>query len=169
MEPSEIAKRSAANFAIFAACAFVLWFWAALINWLAQLVRLSTPDHLTNVATAIAQSSTLEAIVSIWLLTAAIAIAFPAIWRPLSTTTMLMFDVGYGVLGALTGFGLAIGLFGGGWRIFFWAIIYSAVIAAGYVFVRKYLPLSEMSSYGNGRWILAAVLFLASPLILLWG
>jgi hypothetical protein len=80
-----------------------------------------------------------------------------------------MLDVGYGVLGALTGFGLAIGLFGGGWRIFLWAIVYSAVIAGGYMLVRKFLPLSEMRSYGNGRWILAAVLFLASPLILLWG
>lgn len=169
MEPDAIAKRSGGNFVIFAACAFVLWFWAALINWVAQFLRLSTPDHLTNVATAIAQSSTLEAIVSIWLLTAAIAIAFPALWRPLSTTTMLMFDVGYGVLGALSGFGLAIGLFGGGWRIFIWAIIYSAVIAAGYALVRKYLPLAEMQNYGKNRWILAAVLFVASPLILLWG
>ncbi len=59
MEPDAIAKRSGGNFIIFAACAFVLWFWAALINWVAQFLRLSTPDHLTDVATAIAQSSTL--------------------------------------------------------------------------------------------------------------
>ena len=82
---------------------------------------------------------------------------------------MLMFAVGYGVLGALSGFGLAIGLFGGGWRIFIWAIIYSALIAAGYALVRKYLPLAEMQNYGKNRWILAAILFVASPLILLWG
>jgi hypothetical protein len=169
MEPTEIAKRSAGNFGIFAACAFVLWLWAAAINWLAEWVRLSTPEHLTAVAASITRSSTLEAIISIWLLTAAIAIAFPVIWRPLSATTTLMFDVGSGILGALTGFGLAIGLFGGGWRIFIWAIIYSVVIAVGYALVRRFLPLSGMGSYGKGRWIFAAILFVASPLILLWG
>lgn len=166
---NDIAKRSAGNFAIFAACAFVLWFWAALINWLAKSLRLSAPDHLLNVATSIAQSSTLQAIISIWLLTAAIVIAFPGLWRPFSATTVLMLDVGYGVLGALTGFGLAIGLFGGGWRVFMWSVVYSAIIAAGYFAVRQWLPLSEVQSYGRGRWMLALVLFLASPIVLLWG
>ncbi len=169
MDQTEIAKRSAANFFIFAGCAFILWFWAALINRLAQLLRLSTPEHLTNAAASIANSSTLEAIVSIWLLTAAVAIAFPAIWRPLSATTALMFDVGYGILGALTGFGLAIGLFSADWHIFIWALIYSLVIAIGYFGVCRMFPLSEMGAYGRGRLIIAAILFLASPIILLWG
>lgn len=169
MIPSELVKRSGGNFAIFAICAFVLWIWATLINGLAQLVHLSTPDRLTSVATSVAESSTLQAIVSIWLLTAAVAIAFPSIWRPLSTTTTLMFDVGYGVLGALTGFGLAIGLFGGGWQIFIWALIYSVIIAFGYALVRWLLPLSDMPTYGKGRWIVACILFVASPFILLWG
>jgi hypothetical protein len=36
--------------------------------------------------------------------------------------------------------------------------------------VARYLfPLSEMESYGRGRWVLAAILFVASPVILLWG
>lgn len=169
MDQTEIAKRSAANFFIFAGCAFVLWFWAAGINWLAQTLRLSTPEHLTNAAASIANSSTLEAIVSIWLLTAAVAIAFPAIWRPLSATTILMFDFGYGILGALTGFGLAIGLFNADWHIFIWALVYSVIIAVGYFGVRKLLPLSEMGTYGRGRLVFAAILFLASPIILLWG
>ena len=169
MEPYAIAKRSGINFVVFAACAFVLWFWAALINRLAQAVGLSTPEHLANAAASIGSSSTLQAIVSIWLLTAATAIAFPAIWRPLTATTTLMFDVGYGILGALTGFGLAIGLFSGGWHIFGWALVYSAGIAIGYAVIRKMFPLSEMGAYGTGRWIVAGILFLASPLILLWG
>lgn len=147
----------------------MLWFWAALINRIAQFLRLSSADHLANVATSITSSSTLEAIISIWLLMAAIAIAFPAIWRPFSATTTLMFDIGYGVLGALAGFGLAIGLFGGSWHVFVWAIIYSAAIAIGYMLVRRFLPLSEMTNYGRGRWILAAILVLGSPVILLWG
>jgi len=50
------------NFVVFAACAFVLWFWAALINRLAQAVGLSTPEHLANAAASIASSSTLQAI-----------------------------------------------------------------------------------------------------------
>ena len=169
MEQSEIVKRSAGNFLIFAACAFLLWIWAALIDRIAQIVRLSTPDHLTGVAASIASSATLQAIISIWLLTAAVAIAFPVIWRPLSMTTTLMFDVGYGILGALTCFGLAIGLFGGGWHIFLWALIYSIAIAVGYALVRWWLPLSEVQSYGSSRWILAGILFLASPVILIWG
>jgi len=169
MDQTEIAKRSAANFFIFACCAFVLWFWAALFNRLAGMLSLSTPEHLTNAAASIANSSTLEAIVSIWLLTAAVAIAVPAIWRPLSATTTLMFDVGYGILGALTGFGLAIGLFNDDWHIFTWALIYSAVIAIGYFGVRRFFPLSEMEAYGRRRLIIAAILFVASPIILLWG
>lgn len=169
MESSEIAKRSAINFGIFAVCAFILWLWAALIDWLAQSVGLSSPGHLTHVATSIARSSTLEAIVSIWLLTAAIAIAFPAVWRPLSATTTLMFDIGYGILGALAGFGLAIGLFDTTWSIFIAAIAYGIGLAVGYALVRRFLPLSEIPAYGRSRWILAGVLFVASPLILLWG
>ncbi|CAM5563210.1 hypothetical protein ATER59S_04742 [Aquamicrobium terrae] len=169
MDIGEIAKRTGGNFLIFAGCAFVLWLWAALIDRVAQAVNLSTPDHLANVATSIARSSTLEAIVSIWLLSAAIAIAFPIIWRPFSTTTTLMFDVGYGVLGALTGFGLAIGLFTGNWRTFGWALAYSAIIAVGYFLVRRFLPLAEMQTRGRDRWLLAAALFIASPLIFLWG
>lgn len=169
MESNEIAKRSAINFGIFAVCAFVLWFWAALIDWLARIVGLSSPGHLTEVATSIARSSTLEAIVSIWLLTAAIALAFPAVWRPLSATTMLMFDIGYGILGALAGFGLAIGLFDTNWHIFIAALAYAVALAAGYALIRRFMPLSEMQTYGRSRWILAAALFIASPSILLWG
>jgi hypothetical protein len=169
MDHTDIAKRSATNFAMFAGCAFVLWFWAAAINRLAQMLGLSTPEHMANAATSIANSSTLEAIVSIWLLTAAVAIAFPIIWRPLSATTLLMFDVGYSILGALAGFGLAIGLFSGDWQIFVWSLIYSALIAIVYTVARYLFPLSEMESYGRGRWVLAAILFVASPVILLWG
>jgi hypothetical protein len=169
MEMQEIAKRSGVNFIIFALCAFVLWLWAAVIDQMAQLLHLSTVGRLVSVATSIGDSATLQAIVSIWLLTAAAAIAFPRLWKPLSTTTTLMFDIGYGVLGALAGFGLAIGLFGGGWHVLGWALIYSVTIAIGYVVVRKLLPLSEMQAYGKGRWILAGFLFLASPLILIWG
>lgn len=169
MEPTSIAKRSAINFGVFAVCAFILWLWAALIDWLAQSVGLTDPGHLTRVATSIARSSTLEAIVSIWLLTASIAIAFPALWRPLSATTMLMFDIGYGILGALAGFGLAIGLFDSTWTIVIAALAYSAALAIGYALVRRFLPLSDVSSYGKARWILAAVLLIASPVILLWG
>lgn len=169
MEQSELVRRSAGNFAIFMACAFLLWIWAAIFDRIAQFVRLSAPGHLTSVATSIASSSTLQAIISIWLLTAAVAIAFPMIWRPLSMTTTLMFDVGYGILGALTGFGLAIGLFGGGWHIFLWAVIYSVAIAVGYALVRWWLPLSEMQTYGKRRFILAGLLVLAAPAILIWG
>ena len=71
MEQSELVRRSAGNFAIFMACAFLLWIWAAIIDRIAQVVRLSAPGHLTGVATSIASSSTLQAIISIWLLTAA--------------------------------------------------------------------------------------------------
>jgi len=110
MEPKEIAKRSAGNFLIFAACAFILWVLAAAIDWVAQLARLSSPERLPALATSIVSSSTLQAIVAIWLLTAAFAIAFPKMLTPLSATTTLMFDVGYGILGALAGFGIAIGL-----------------------------------------------------------
>ncbi|WP_087005352.1 hypothetical protein [Rhizobium sullae] len=169
MEPAEIAKRSAGNFLIFVACAFVLWIMAGAIDWVAQIVHLSTPERLTAVATSITSSSTLQALVSIWLLTAALAIAFPRILTPLSTTTTLMFDVGYGILGALTGFGLAIGLFGGGWTIFVRALIYSAVIAIGFFVFRKWLSVAELRSYGQARWIIAAIVALASPFVLLWG
>jgi hypothetical protein len=65
--------------------------------------------------------------------------------RPLSTTTTLMFDVGYGILGALTGFGIAIGLFGGGWSILLRALIYSVIIAVGYLAVRKWLSRDEFT------------------------
>ncbi len=154
---------------MFAACAFVLWFWAALINRLAQAVGLSTPEHLANAAASIASSSTLQAIVSIWLLTAATAIAFPAIWRPLTATTTLMFDVGYGILGALTGFGLAIGLSAaaGTYSAGHWSTALAS--RSGNAVIRKMFPLSEMGAYGTGRWIVAGILFLASPMILLWG
>lgn len=168
-ETSDIAKRSAGNFFIFAGCAFVLWVWAAIIDRLAQIVWLSTPGHLTSVATSIGNSATLQAIVSIWLLTAAIAIALPRLWALLSATTTLMFQLGYGILGALAGFGLAIGLFSGTWTIFFWALIYSAVIAIGYFVIRQWFPLSDMQSYGRGRWILFGILVFASPAVLIWG
>jgi hypothetical protein len=72
-----IAKRSAGNFLIFAACAFILWILAAAIDWIAQLLRLSTPERMPALAASIVSSSTLQAIVAIWLLTAAVAIAFP--------------------------------------------------------------------------------------------
>ena len=39
----------------------------------------------------------------------------------------------------------------------------------GYALVRWWLPLSEVQSYGSSRWILAGILFLASPVILIWG
>jgi hypothetical protein len=169
MDPKHIAKRSAGNFLIFAGCAFILWILAAAIDWIAQVVRLSTPERLPALAASIVSSSTLQAIVAIWLLTAAVAIAFPRVLRPLSTTTTLMFDVGYGILGALTGFGIAIGLFGGGWSILWRALIYSAVIAVGYVAVRKWLSRDEFTMDGRTRWMAAGIIALASPFVLLWG
>ncbi len=169
MEQKEIAKRSASNFLIFAACAFILWILAAAIDWVAQLLRLSTPERLPALATSIVSSSTLQAIVAIWLLTAAVAIAFPKMLTPLSTTTTLMFDVGYGILGALTGFGIAIGLFGGGWSILVRALIYSAIIAIGFFAVRKWLSREELRTYGRTRWTVAGIIALASPFVLLWG
>ncbi|MBB3963953.1 hypothetical protein [Rhizobium metallidurans] len=169
MEPKDIAKRSAGNFLIFAGCAFILWILAAAVDWIAQIVRLSTPERLPALAASIVSSSTLQAIVAIWLLTAAVAIAFPRVLRPLSTTTTLMFDVGYGILGALTGFGIAIGLFGGGWSILLRALIYSAVIAVGYVAVRRWLSRDEFTMDGRTRWMAAGIIALASPFVLLWG
>ncbi len=169
MEQMQIAKRSATNFLIFAACAFILWILAAAIDWLAQILRLSTPERLPALAASIVSSSTLQAIVAIWLLTAAFAIAFPRMLTPLSATTNLMFDVGYGILGALAGFGIAIGLFGGGWAILLRAIIYSVIIAIGFVAVRKWLGRDELKTYGRARWTAAGIIALASPFVLLWG
>ncbi|OCJ18312.1 hypothetical protein A6U87_05325 [Rhizobium sp. AC44/96] len=169
MEQTAIIKRSASNFLIFAACAFILWIFAAAIDWVAQLVRLSSPERLPALAASIVSSSTLQAIVAIWLLTAAVAIAFPKILTPLSTTTTLMFDVGYGILGALTGFGIAIGLFGGGWSILLRAVIYSAIIAIGFFAVRKWLSKEELKTYGHNRWTVAGIIALISPFVLLWG
>lgn len=168
MNPKEIAKRAATNFLIFAVFAFVLWILAAILDRLAQVVGLSSPERLAEITTSIASSATLQAIVSIWLLTAAVAIAFPRFWSPLSTTTSLMFDMGYGILGALTGFGLAIGFFSAHWNILIWALIYSAVIAIGYIIIRKSLPRLETGTTTKTRFIIAAVLFVAAPLVLIW-
>jgi hypothetical protein len=169
MEPKSIAKRSAGNFLIFATCAFILWIMAAVIDWFAQLLRLSTPERLPALAVSIVSSSTLQAIVAIWLLTAAVSIAFPRMLRPLSTTTTLMFDVGYGILGALTGFGIAIGLFGGGWSILLRALLYSVIVAVGYIAVRKWLSRDEFTVDRRTKWIAAGIIALASPFVLLWG
>jgi len=169
MEPKEIAKRSAGNFLIFAGCAFILWILAASIDWVAQVLRLSSPERLPALATSIVNSSTLQAIVAIWLLTAAFAIAFPKMLTPLSATTALMFDVGYGILGALAGFGIAIGLFGGGWSILLRAVIYSAIIAIGFIAVRMWLTREDLCASGQRRWTIAGIIALASPFVLLWG
>ena len=55
-----------------------------------------------------------------------------------------MFDVGYAVLGALAGFGLAIGSFGGNWTVLIWALIYSAIIAVGYWAVSRFMPMADL-------------------------
>jgi hypothetical protein len=80
-----------------------------------------------------------------------------------------MFDVGYGILGALTGFGIAIGLFGGGWSILLRALIYSVIIAVGYLAVRKWLSRDEFTVERRTQWMAAGVIALASPFVLLWG
>lgn len=152
-----------------AACAFVLFLLAALINGLASLLRLSTPEHLAGVVTALGSSSSLQAMMAIWLLAAAVAIVAPRFWAALSVTTALLFDLGYGVFGALAGFALGIGVFGGGWLPLVWALVYSVVVWVGYLLVRRFLPLSDMKNYGRGRWILAGILAIAAPVLLLWG
>ncbi|WP_323015798.1 hypothetical protein [Devosia sp.] len=160
-------RRIAVNFAVLAGCAFVLFVLAALLNGLASLLRLSTPEHLTGVVTALGNSSSLQAMMAIWLLAAAMVIVAPRLWGALSVTTALLFDLGYGVLGALSGFSLGIGIFGGGWMPLVWALVYSVVVWLGYVALRRFLPLSEMA--GRNRWIFAAILVVAAPALLLWG
>ncbi len=168
-ETMQVAKRTAINFVVLAASAFVLFVLAAIINFLGQLVGLSSPNRLIEVALSVGNSSTMQAIISIWLLTAAVVIALPSIWKPFATTTALMFDVGYAVLGALAGFGLAIGSFGGNWTVLIWALVYSAIIAVGYWAVGKFMPMADLEHRGRMRWILVGVLVLAAPIILLWG
>ncbi|ODT76421.1 MAG: hypothetical protein ABS76_31170 [Pelagibacterium sp. SCN 64-44] len=160
-------RRIAVNFAVLAGCAFVLFVLAALLNGAASLLRLSTPEHLTGVVTALGNSSSLQAMMAIWLLAAAMVIVAPRLWGALSVTTALLFDLGYGVLGALSGFSLGIGIFGGGWVPLVWALVYSVVVWLGYVALRRFLPLSEMT--GRNRWIFAAILVVAAPVLLLWG
>jgi hypothetical protein len=160
-------KRIAGSFAVMAGCAFLLFVLAALLNFLASAVGLSTPERLTAIITSLSSSGTLQAIMAIWLLTAALAIVAPGLWRVLSIATALLFDIGYGVLGALTGFGLAIGIFGSNWYVLMWAAIYSAVVAAGYFAVKRWL-VGDVQAMGQARWIVAAVLAIAAPVLLLW-
>lgn len=162
-------QRIATNFAVLAVCAFVLFILAALLNGLAALLRLSTPEHLTGVVTALGSSSSLQAMMAIWLLAAAVVIVAPRLWGALSVTTALLFDLGYGVLGALTGFSLGIGIFGGGWMPLVWALVYSVVVWLGYLALQRFHPLSDVKAHGRNRWILAAILVVAAPALLLWG
>lgn len=160
-------KRIGGSFVVMAGCAFFLFVLAAVLNFLASAVGLSTPERLSGIIASLSSSSTLQAIMAIWLFTAALAIVAPKLWGVLSVATALLFDIGYGVLGALTGFGLAIGIFGGNWYVLMWAVIYSAIVAAGYFVVKRWL-VSDVQAMGQARWIVAAVLAVAAPVLLLW-
>lgn len=168
VEQRSMWKRVAGSFGVLAACAFVLFVLAAVINFLAQLVGLSSPERLSAVVVSLGTSSTLQVIVAIWLLTAAGAIAAPQLWRPLSMTTELLFDIGYGVLGALAGFGLAIGVFGGGWYVLIWAVIYSLLAAAAYLAITHISVLRDVNAWGQRRWIVVGILTVLAPVVLLW-
>lgn len=161
-------QRIGGSFAVMAACAFFLFVLAAILNYLASVVGLSTQERLTAIITSLSSSSTLQAIMAIWLFTAALAIVAPGLWGVLSIATALLFDIGYGVLGALTGFGLAIGIFGGNWYVLIWAVIYSLLVAAGYFVVKRWLAGDVQAMDGRTRWILAGVLVVAAPVLLLW-
>lgn len=161
-------KRIAGSFAVMTACAFVLFVLAAVLNYLASVVGLSTQERLTAIITSLSSSSTLQAIMAIWLFTAALAIVAPRLWGVLSIATALLFDIGYGVLGALTGFGLAIGIFGGNWYVLMWAVIYSLLVVAGYFAVKRWLVGDVQAMGGRARWIVAGILALAAPVLLLW-
>lgn len=160
-------KRIGGSFAVMAGCAFILFVLAAILNFLASAVGLSSSARMTEIITSLSSSSVLQAIMAIWLFTAALAILAPRLLGVLSIATALLFDVGYGVLGALTGFGLAIGIFGGNWYVLMWAVIYSVVVAAGYFVAKRWL-LNDVQSMGQARWIVAAVLIVAAPILLLW-
>lgn len=85
-------KRIAGSFAVMATCAFVLFVLAAVLNYLASVVGLSTQERLTAIITSLSSSSTLQAIMAIWLFTAALAIVAPRLWGVLSIATALLFD-----------------------------------------------------------------------------
>ena len=162
------AKRAGGYFLIFAGCAFVLLVLAGIIIRVGQAIGLADPDRLHRLVSGVGSSAALQSIISVWLLTAAMAVAFPRLWRPFSTTSALLFDVGYGVLGALAGFGLAIGLFGGEWTVLIWSLVFSVVIAVGVYAIRKWAPISALLADGRWRWGLAAVLAIAAPIVLIW-
>jgi hypothetical protein len=164
-----VAKRAGGYFVIFAACAFVLLILAAIFIWIGQVIGLADPQRLNRLVGGISSSAALQGIISVWLLTAAVAVAFPKLWRPFQTTSALLFDVGYGVLGALSGFGLAIGVFGGGWGPLIWALVFSVLIAIGAYAIRRWAPGSALMANDKWRWILAAVLTVAAPFVLIWG
>lgn len=153
------------TYALFLVVALIAMGITSAMAWLLSWVGIDMWPRVVSVADGLGSPGAIYVIFSSWIVLAAVYFAFPhQVHGIFGLATKTLADVWFSVLGALSGFSLAVGLVIGQWGSFILILVFTLVSYGAIVLVNKGLNPANFSL--GQRLIMSLVILLLVPLAL---